>query len=455
MPPLGLGYLTSNSHTAFPFKEDALGLARENTAAVHGVNAKLPLDFLIDAVIYMPPDLQAEYPAAYLRKITKLLPTSWLINITDRSGATTLCDVICTTGGNTVIGVQDTEATRITARFLKGPGFDAYLADTVEDSFENTLPLEDCVVEPRPYKLDSIIVCDSAGVPKSGQLTGDIVLRCGYNVNIVTAEAAEYDGTDVTLEVIPAVGEGIAPASEAPTPPALNAAPMGLIPDQMGGVRIVTDDCYEVVTLPPSYDNKLHLQIQGNCYACCTCEQYVAVAKALKRLIARSSSLENYIIKASNSLANRYLQLVSDYNTTYYPQRRKIYVTAKAIVGVKSQENRAFAGRQLLGVAVRIVNRSDAVAKSVSAKVTPQGGGTAFKLAASFTKGKYNNVFQGEAETLDIGELQTDEGVSSSWYFTTRDPTTPVTRVTVLVTYTLHSIPHVESFVVVPEGIES
>ena len=465
MPPPGLEYLTSNRHTAFPFKEDALGLVRSNGVAAHGTSATLPLDFLVDAVIYLPPDLQSQYPVAYLYNIIKT-PTAWIIRITGPGGVVTLCDIVCAPGGSNIISLQEPDTTRVTARLLKGPGFDTYLAAVVEDSFSNTLPFEDCVIEPRPYKLDSFIVCDSAGIPKSAQITGDVVLHCGYNVNMLAVESAEHDGTDITLEVVPTVGEGVAPASEAPTPAARNKAPMGLIPDQMGGVRIVTDDCYEVVPLPPdpSKPTELHFQIQGNCYACCTCEQYVAVAKALKRLIARASTLENAILKGISSLAHRYTDLVNQYNTEYYPVHRKVYVTAKAICGVNpqtsTQDVRFFAGRQITSVAVRVTNRCDKQVWNMRVKVDPRAavGAVVHNLSASCTKGKlttYSPLFHSKeiAQALSVDCLYCNEGVSASWYFTTRDTSKPVTKVIITVTYTREKLGPVytERLELVPE----
>lgn len=440
MPPLGFEYLTSNQYTAYPFKEDAIGLARADIAPVHGALATLPLNFLIDAVIYLPQDVHKLYPTAYLFSIIKVNATDWELTITGPGGvAETLFTVTCQLGGSDVIGVQTSTGT--TARLLKGSGFDTYLAVATADYFTDTLPFEDCVVTPRPLKLDSLYVCDSTGAIKPGQpvlgLRDRVQLKCGYNIVTVVSTDPMSDLNSVLLRAVPGAGEGVAPVAVQPVSPARNVAPMGLIPDRFGGVRIVTDECYEVVPIGNT------LQIDGNCYACCTCADYVAVAKAVKALIARADVLKKALLDPTG-LHDQYVVAVDNYNNVYYPAHRKLYAFVKAVIGVAPQAGHSFAGSQQLSVSVRVMNRSDAVATDFVVKLTTIPATTV--LSATFTKG--SDIVGGNLTTqLAIGDLCTNKGTAITWLVTTGSPNNPVTNVRVTLDYVLDGVTYTDSVV--------
>ena len=428
MPPLGFEYLTSNQHTAYPFKEDAPGLRRGDNGSAGGI---VPMDLLLDAVIYLSPSITGGYSKVYLYRIHREFDPASQFELT-LSGPGGVTDILCVIpfqlGTGPILGVQT--ASGITVRLLKG-SFDAFANELTPGTgmdFGTTLPFEDCVVQPRTHKLDGLLVCDSVGIPKPDQpldgMRDRVRLQCGYNVSIGQAIISGSDETDLSLNVVPADGEGIAPISALPPRPVLNKAPMGLIPDRFGRVRVVGDDCYEITASGV-------IQIHGNCYACCTCDQYVAIAKALKAVIARADILKAKLLEVG-SLKEQYEAAVKQYNTVYSPEHRKMYGAAKVIRGVAPQDGHQFAGSQHTSISVRLLNRSDEKYKDVNLKLETTPAVTI--LNATYTKGQ--QTVAGSLEPLmSIGTLLTTEGVAATWYMTTGSPTNPVTHIKVTAVY--------------------
>jgi hypothetical protein len=213
---------------------------------------------------------------------------------------------------------------------------------------------------------------------------------------------------------------------------------MGLIPDRFGGVRLVTDDCYEVVPL-----NGV-LQLDGNCYACCTCDQYVAVAKAVKDMMARAAILKDLLLKDITGLGPQYIAAIQDYNMRYFPSRRKLYAFVKAIRGVPTQVGHEFAGAQQTSISVRMLNRSDAMAEDLTIKLETTPATTI--LSATFTKGD-DHTAGSLSDLITIGDLPTNEGAAITWYVTTGSPNDPVSNVKILLNYTLAGVPYVDQVV--------
>ena len=352
MPRPGLEFVTSNQNTAYPFHEDAKGLARLGSAPSHGSNAVLPMDFLVDAAFAVP----ATSTVVYLASIVLTEYGAYRMTFVDAA--------------STVIGYGDWYplGSRVVAinsesyaagKVLMGDGAAAYCAGTTNDTFGQTLPLESCVAEPLAERVNSIWFTDGVYVYA---LDGDVTLVPGYNMALSTQPGTSTDQTVLTLSAIAGAGQGVVPAEDRTVTRIVN--PMDLLPDKLGGIRIVGDDCYSIDPLggAGTVADPYQFRISGGCYACCSCDDYVAMGLALKGLIDRAQALHTRL----DATHVHYSADLADYNL-YIASVRRVTGEVKAVRGSGSSGG-------MLNVSINVVNKSLADASAVTVTCTLASG---------------------------------------------------------------------------------
>ena len=401
MPRPGCEFLTSNAQIAYPIRDDAVGLATGNKVASHdATNAILPIDFLLDAIFYTPADVTELY-LSELRRVGNIVYLQFV------KGDLT---PVITYPYDTVVEVNKQVLTLCevgaSLRLLKGSSFDIWLSTlAATDNFGLTLPMESSVVDPKSAALQSIQIYSDPVTPVGSPIIGDITFQAGYNMHLDTDA---INGV-VTITAAAGEGEGRIPCADQPTIVPVKA-PMQLVPDTRGNVRIAGDSCISVVPMP-ALDA---VQLQGNCFACCTCADYVAVGNALKLLIARAMAVHvNY-----DALKENYNKtLVPDYETQYFPALRKLFGSMKLIHGAPaSSAAHAY-------IAISIQNKSEDDAKDLVIIVAAVPAGATI-IKATYSIG--NTI--GTADwTTNIPVLPKGESVTLGYFVTTGDPTKPLT----------------------------
>ena len=272
---IGQEYLTSNKYIAFPFVENALGLVYGDIQPVHGTNATIPLDFLIDAAVTLPSTITK----LYLNSITRLDTTTFRFTFTDQTATTVFTyDLILPTLTElyNIIDMQSSGVS-IYIRFVVSSSFSSYLnAITIgsTDQFQQRLPFECTVLTWKGPKIESFTV-----EPLHTNITDIVKLLNGYNTELVLKSMTE-NYIDIIINAAPGLGAGLYPCD------LLNVKtkiPLNLIPDNEGGIKITSDDCYTII---PHLSTK-KIEIQGNCTSCCDCQDYKNVGIAIKHLMDR------------------------------------------------------------------------------------------------------------------------------------------------------------------------
>ena len=307
---IGTEFLTSNLNIAYPFRDEAPGLAR-SLPAVHGGVATLPLDFLADAYF----SVAADAGRLYLQEIDALGGTAYLFTFSDAGGSPQAAVVVDTIGW--IPGVYYDRIQVIDAGnnvygkiVIYTPSALAYLNGTTADSFQQRLPLEDTVVVARPAAVDTFeLYATLPPIPDPytpGPITGDVQILSGYNV---TSTATAEDTGDVTDVALAATPKGEAPCTHADSQYIKGL--MQLLPDENGNVQISSgqDGCYNIMVVSP-----MVLEIQGTCTACCTCDDYKNVATAIENLLQRSKVALTTLSLAHNGAPNGYTAGVDHFN---------------------------------------------------------------------------------------------------------------------------------------------
>lgn len=329
-------YLTGNEAIAYPFKEDAEGLSAVGAPYVHGAEALLPRDFMLDIVITIPGQDRAQL---YLQSICRSgsIYTFTFCNDTGPVFAGTLTAI---PAERSMVAFQ-TPLSRIMARLVTGPSFAAFLDDTVDgttDVFHLNLPLETAVVEFTPLKLTDLLV-------HAMDMNGDVRLYEGYNVQLDIVPADPATDTPATLKITAGSGLGAGQYNPCPalndgddgcgnTVPAVDY--IGTINGQPGNASdgsftLDNDPCYRII--PDAAGNRL--QVTNDCLPCCTCDQYAAMVVRLQTMFAR-------LALARTSLNTTVTNINSDaawWNGTLsvplaVPQVESIYVALGNAAGV-------------------------------------------------------------------------------------------------------------------------
>jgi hypothetical protein len=313
MARLGSEFLTSNAGTAFPFCQNAAGLAYTADYMEYG---RIPVQAVLDAVLIVPADITN----AYLYSIEPVSGQYEFV-FEDQSHATLLTatvDIPTLTNG---YGVVALDSSTCAVKLVVGQEFVDYLqAMSSIVTFGLNLPFEPAVVEPRASKLESVQIYSTPTVPKYAQsYTGDVMLVAGYNTTVDTQD----DGTTITA--VAGSGQGIAPVAVHMECSGLVQRMSNLVPDPAGAVRIAAGECYEIVPIPGLNT----IRIEGNCYACCTCADYVNVATAIANLMARTDAMRLELI----DIHAEYSDALDHYHNDHIPTLHTLYAEAFAATG--------------------------------------------------------------------------------------------------------------------------
>lgn len=293
---IGTEFLTSNLNVAYPFQENALGLARTEPA-VHGSSATLPPDFMVDAFLSLRSNALPLYLATIIPGVN-----SFTLTFVDILATVQLVVTVSTTGWlptSTFEHVDvDYPAKGVYGKLVfYAPSALAYLADPTVSQFGLTLPLESTAAVPRNASVETFelyTVLPPVPDPDTpGPITGDVQLESGYNVATDLEAEDTGDVTDVSLSAVP---QGQAPCEHEESEYIKGF--MQLLPDENGNIQITNgdDECYAIIPLVPAQT----FQIQGSCKACCSCDDYKNVATALERLMQRSKAALAVLTTAHN-----------------------------------------------------------------------------------------------------------------------------------------------------------
>lgn len=297
--PSGTEYLTSHLYVAYPFREDATGLDRSNVGT-HGSAAILPMAAIADAAAFVP----ASTTALYLKSITDLGSSVYRCVVTNQLGQTIITLDINALALDPDVAYSVVSSTSVEPYIklvVHTTTLLAYLAGCTADTFGTGLPFEYRTLSPKRPRLESIAVSNSLATPGT-PITGDIMFVPGYN-SAYTVEDAQNDATEITLDLAAGGGEGLYPCTSSTS--TVNKRCMGLVPDDSGNINIVGGDenCYSII--PGALT-----QIHGACVACCSCEDYANVAKALKNLLNKA----DLTLKRLNEGRDTYESGVTDFN---------------------------------------------------------------------------------------------------------------------------------------------
>jgi hypothetical protein len=299
---IGAEYLTSNTRIAYPFKDNATGLDYEGAGAYTPV-PRIPVAAFVDAIFTSPSS-----PTLYLRSIYRVDSISYELVFRDGNGVDETASFILSPGGTgfvqylltpAVAPETDIRTVRVYGKMLVSAAeFEAYMlglsiGQTI--SFGDTLPLAQRAVVVRPQRLLSLIGYDrhetvpSDDARDTGALDGHVKLLAGYNIQLEATEVDDASDTvGLTITANAGLGLGRVPCGDGSGSEA--AAPQvgqQLHPDALGNVRITGDQCYAVVPHPTTGE----IEIQGNCVACCDCDDFVTIGEELRELLARTKEL--------------------------------------------------------------------------------------------------------------------------------------------------------------------
>lgn len=275
-------YLSERRLIAFPFTDDAPGIDR-------GTGQGLPSNLVVDALFTLPSSFASK--TLYLKRISAT-SSSMLFTFWDGTDdvITVVVAVSLSPGyppywlyGDTLLTPYGSDAISgqlvcdaVVARSL----LLEYLATPVE--FGTTLPLVESAVAIDNQSLKSITLYNMVGGTwvASAAHRGHIRIGSGHNIDM-----AYLGDTDTTSNVIITAGADLG-LGRWPCTDLVISKPFKGVTPASGDVLIETDDCYELVPLPPPYANGTY-QLQGRCQACCTCQDYADVSAVLADMADR------------------------------------------------------------------------------------------------------------------------------------------------------------------------
>jgi len=335
---IGDEYLTSNSAIAYPFQEDARGLARMDDAA-HGSPAKLPSDVFVDGLLMLPAD---ELSVIYLTSLTKT-GTSLAFQFSNADGDSVLAATVDTAAWDLTATYQlmtvaeDDAFARLT---VLTSAFVSYFSALTADSFVETIPMEHGVVNNRTLRIETLKLLTTLPDPPEpdvpGDITGDVTLIAGYNTRLILNSEIVGESSDTTvmgIDFIPGDGEGRVPCEEEVTTIVHHPFNGEIIPDGQGNVMLETDGCYGIV---PTVAGGL-FRLEGVCAACCSCDDYNAVLKTLEGLFARAGGVDypdGSALSQLNDAAAKYTTGVESYNTYIAPSLTEPKWLVNAVKGM-------------------------------------------------------------------------------------------------------------------------
>jgi hypothetical protein len=329
-----LEYLTSNESIAYPFMENALGLAYEPADQAHGATAVLPLDFISDLVIITP---EGYYSQVFLQSIERDGDNHTFLFVNDQGGAVDeLVINVSQTAVHNVIQSSDNLGKGIMLRLLTGPSFASWLAsqtDFTTDLFQERLAVETAAMEFRPCNITAVEVPDGLG----GFVVVDDALAIfeGYNMSLLVEDEPiddNPDTTDIQLNAIP--GEGLGIYSDCDQQPSIVGFLASLAQaqgDQDGNLEVQGDPCHRIEIDPAN--NRLILH--NDCLPCCDCQDYANMSKTLENLFGDSKGLADQF----DALVARMNLHIIDYNENVFPLIRTVRASAYITPGAAIDGN--------------------------------------------------------------------------------------------------------------------
>ena len=320
----GNEFLTSNAEIAYPFKEDATGLAR-GVPCVHGASATVPLDMFVDGCIRAHKNITD----VYLKSVDAAGGTNYTFAFAYQTGATILSGTVDSstlTGTYSVLEFSVTIGlTRVIVKMVAVTSvLKAYLAGVTSDQFQYRLPFEATVHMPFEANIYTFTLVGNG--PDVGPIDGDVVFMSGYNIDQIITRLDD-NSTEILLSATPGGGEGLAPCQT--VTPTIYKGLMATKADKNGNLNLVTgDDCYNII---PIKDTGI-LMIEGQCTSCCTCDDYVNVAKAIKRIYDDNKPLT---IEMLNDARDEYNNGVLYFNGTIEPIYGRVVLVVGGSTGVE------------------------------------------------------------------------------------------------------------------------
>lgn len=332
MPAYGLEHLTANLYVAYPFKENAPGLAYAG-GYEHGLNATVPLDFLVDAAITVPQG----HDALYLYSISKMENGQSRFRFSNQAGTVVFLYDLSVPAFTSMYQVIDmvSVVSRIHVRLLVSATFVQYLSEIPIgsiDTFNARLPFD-------PYVLTYVsnrVQQFELGIHTP---TGKVKFQNGYNTKITRLDP-DTDGVNVIqIDVAQGLGKGLYPCVDTGrTNPA-----MGLIPSTNGNVTIAGDPCTGIVP----HKSTGQIEIQSDCTQCCTCSDYVNAGLVVKNLVDRADMVRKNLLAFHTLLTTA----VTEYNTNI-AKESEIVMSVFGALGMGGAKN-------ICNLAVSVANRSE------------------------------------------------------------------------------------------------
>ena len=408
----GTEYLTSNVNIAFPFRENAAGLARI-TQPVYGAAATLPEGFFLDAVVMAPAVfLESESGASdatiHLYTMTPTGGSQVDFDFRDADGARVLQGQVDFSTADPdqeffVFQLEyllvEPDATFYGRFVVRREVVETYLVGLVATAYFNyTLPLESSVIDPVVPSVLSFTMYNNGPVnpPVSPiRINGNVMIVGGYNASADRfANINEADTTDIELGMLAGAGDGPVPCTDDES--SYRRPPMELRPDANGNIQLQTAD--------PCYSISLHpllgaFEIQGACDACCTCDDYKNVTEAIRKqgVTARNAWDELAAAFAVYTLG------VTHYNQNIAPSYTEPDMRVNGMRGLDARTSPKMNSAHHLRLVISVFNPlpADAEITAMAVTFTSPSGSVVREINWELSDGTGGRL----ASLLDIGDV--------------------------------------------------
>jgi hypothetical protein len=257
---------TSNLSVAYPFTDSSPALA-----------LAFPPSAVVDALLSCD-----RYPV-HVHRIRKTGDRAFEISLSDAQGVffTGACTV--PDADFALVLIDSEEDPRHDLRMVVyAPVFIPWLYGNEDAYFGTDLVFDASAVSPHCERvlslkaLTALPTVEESALP--GPIAADVTLKEGYNCDI-------YPGEDtIGISFAAGAGAGRVPCDEQPG----GGVRRALVPDSDGGIVIEGDDCVSVVPVPPSQPgDPWSIVVSDKCQACCSCDDYAAVGRAMVALSRR------------------------------------------------------------------------------------------------------------------------------------------------------------------------
>ena len=293
-------YLTSNEYVAFPFRDDAPGIARVGVSPNY-VTPLLPSDFFLDLVMTYYGGEQL-----YLKNVNESGGSYEIRLGTETEVLAT--GLITPSPAREVVAFQNVPE-GITVRAVTGGGLSDYLAGLTGGlDFGTSLPLTEAAMDAKPSKLLTL-------GHDAFSHEGVIELLEGHNVSM----AYEESTSELTISVIPGDGQGRYDPCADPAPIDYVASINGKRTDDVGKFLLGSDGgVWRVISTPGG------AQLVNDAQPCCTCDDY-----------RKMSAFHNVTFERLRELRNELWATIALYNlhVTYFNDEVVPYLNGVLIYG--------------------------------------------------------------------------------------------------------------------------